>query len=406
MVAKIALFDPGILVYAGRVENVTFTSNGVCLSGVLVRPFGRGPFPAVVMVHGSGPATHAEMGSRIYANAFLRKGLAVLVYDKRGSGKSTGDLRLATYGDLVGDVVAAVRFLGVQNDVLHDKIGLFGRSEGGGWVAPLAAAKLSHVAFFIDGVGPAVTPVEQGVYAIAVALRNHGYGAQDIREAQVLRRAIWAYYRRGAIDSAWAVGASRDSLRLAIVRAQAKAWYKATEDMPVFLPAYDRRRYAVLAFNSFFDPVPALVQLDCPILAVLAQEDERVPTQATIAVLKRLGREQQKDITIRVYPSVGHTFMTWRALPPPFPRGYLNLLGDWAKGQVSRPRPARHDPVSMVSSPAAHLVVALPPWNPKPSGSWSWTTSRSRGPAFAACSARSEARRSWARQARPPRRAP
>lgn len=335
MGARIMFYDPGAFLYVGRLENVVFTHDDVRLSGVLVRPYGRGPFPAVILVHGSGPATHNEVAYRIYANAFLRKGLAALVCDKRGSGNSTGDLRLATYEDLAEDVAAGMRFLRTRSDIIPDQIGLFGRSEGGGWVGPLAAARVGHVAFFVDGVGPAVTQAEQMVYAIALALRKHGYGERDIQQALSLRRALCEYYRRAAIDSVWAVGAARDSLARAIAVAQQSTWYRTAEDLPQSLPAYDRKWYSALAFNYFFDPAPVMARLDCPVLAVLAKEDERVPTDATVAVLEKLRSERNRTLVICVFPRVGHTFMTWRALPPPFPPGYLSLLGNWAKQQVS-----------------------------------------------------------------------
>ena len=112
-------------------QPVNFTNGNAKLSGVLVEPEGKGPFPALVLVHGSGPGTHDGIAFIVHANAFLKAGFAVLAYDKRGSGKSTGNLETSDYGDLAKDVAAAVAFLRTRPEIASSKIGLLGRSEGG-----------------------------------------------------------------------------------------------------------------------------------------------------------------------------------------------------------------------------------------------------------------------------------
>src|SRR5438045_7392185 len=78
--------------YEGRTEPIAFSNGSVRLSGILVEPGGNGPFPSVVFVHGSGHSTIHRPAWKAHANAFTSRGFAVLVYDKRGSGHSGGNL--------------------------------------------------------------------------------------------------------------------------------------------------------------------------------------------------------------------------------------------------------------------------------------------------------------------------
>jgi hypothetical protein len=90
--AGLALLLAGAVVAcAPRQENVRFTSGSVSLAGTLVSPRGRGPFPAIVFIHGSGPDSRENY--RGQAVWFARQGFAALIYDKRGVGVSTGDWR-------------------------------------------------------------------------------------------------------------------------------------------------------------------------------------------------------------------------------------------------------------------------------------------------------------------------
>ena len=135
----------------------------------------------------------------MHANSFLGRGFAFFFYDKRGSGNSTGKLPYATYDDLASDVVAAVKYLRTRNDVIHDQVGLIGRSEGG-WTAPLVAAKLGDIAFVISSVGTPLSPGDQVLSAIEVALREAGASPEETLQALALRKRIWEYYRRGASE--------------------------------------------------------------------------------------------------------------------------------------------------------------------------------------------------------------
>jgi len=77
---------PLVLKFDREPQKIAFADGDVRLAGALLEPDGRGPFPAVVLVHGAGPGTHDEPAFIVHANAFLSQGFAVLTYDKRSSG--------------------------------------------------------------------------------------------------------------------------------------------------------------------------------------------------------------------------------------------------------------------------------------------------------------------------------
>ena len=133
-------------------EEVSFQNGDVSLRGTLSTPATKGLHPALVLIHGSGPARRP---GGFWIPFFARHGIAVLVFDKRGAGESTGDWRKSTYQDLAADALAAVQLLKRQKGIDPKQIGLWGNSEGG-WVAPLAASQSTDIAFLIVRSGSAL----------------------------------------------------------------------------------------------------------------------------------------------------------------------------------------------------------------------------------------------------------
>lgn len=136
-------------------EEVVFenTEAGIQLSGTFTKPNEKGKYPVVILISGSG--RHDRDGSMMTHRPFLvlsdyltRKGIAVLRYDDRGFGKSTGDFSKATTADFAQDVLSAVRYLKSRADIETKKIGLIGHSEGG-IIAPLAANQTSDISFIV-----------------------------------------------------------------------------------------------------------------------------------------------------------------------------------------------------------------------------------------------------------------
>src|SRR6185369_2155617 len=118
-------------------EEVTFKNGDVMLAGTLLIPASKGKHPAVVFTHGGGPQAREVYWGLGYL--YAARGFAVLSYDKRGVGKSTGNWGAASFEELADDAVAGARFLQARTDVAAKQIGFWGQSQGG-WIAPLAAS--------------------------------------------------------------------------------------------------------------------------------------------------------------------------------------------------------------------------------------------------------------------------
>jgi pimeloyl-ACP methyl ester carboxylesterase len=145
-------------------DEIAFRSQGLTLVGSLLRPPTPGPYPAVVFVHGSGPESRERY--RRYAAYLARNGIAGFIYDKRGVGDSEGNWRLAGFDELAADGLAAVKALQGHPDVDSTRVGLWCISQSG-WIAPLAAARSTDVAFLIVVSGAGITPGQQEQYLIA-----------------------------------------------------------------------------------------------------------------------------------------------------------------------------------------------------------------------------------------------
>ncbi|CAA9529807.1 MAG: hypothetical protein AVDCRST_MAG13-4065, partial [uncultured Solirubrobacteraceae bacterium] len=163
---------------------MTFASGGLRLSGELLVPSGRGPHPAVVMLHGAGPDTRE--GYRPVATAFARAGVAAFIFDKRGSGRSQGDPDYR-YAELAGDARAAVGAVRARPEVSGRGVGLWGLSEGG-FIAPLAAAGNAEVAAVAVVSPSALAPVVQQEWAVRNGVRASGSGALGTRSVTTFYR--------------------------------------------------------------------------------------------------------------------------------------------------------------------------------------------------------------------------
>ena len=145
-----------------RREDVRFSNGDVQLAGTLITPTTQGPHPAVILVHASGAEDREYLLP--FARFLIRHGMAVLGYDKRGVGASTGDWNKASFDDLAGDVVAAFEYLKSRSDIRRAEIGMLGWSQAG-WVMPLAATRAKDLAFLISisgaGVSGAETTIDQ-----------------------------------------------------------------------------------------------------------------------------------------------------------------------------------------------------------------------------------------------------
>ena len=149
-------------------------SQNLALAGLMFVPEGDGPFPAAVVIHGSGTSRRDNGWYLTLTKHLQANGIAVLLPDKRGSEQSEGNWKTSSFQDLATDTLAAIEYLREQEAVRVSAVGVVGMSQGG-WIAPIVASQDEGLAFLVSMVGSAVTPREQLLYEENYNLRQVGF---------------------------------------------------------------------------------------------------------------------------------------------------------------------------------------------------------------------------------------
>lgn len=274
-----------------KCEDVRFSSGDVQLAGTLISPSTGGKHPAIILVHGSG----AENRDYIlpFARFLIRRGIAVLGYDKRGVGGSTGDWNTASFEDLAGDVVSAFAYLKTRSDIQPTQIGLLGVSQAG-WVMPLAAVRAKDLAFLISISGAGVPPAETTIDQAQNEMTAGGMKPQTVADIVAIMKLQYQFARTG---QGWdEYTAAREKLAARIGR--------PPDTMP---GTPDHPYWQFIRQSYFYDPAPTLRQLRVPVLALFGELDNNILAEknkaAWEAALKAGGH---RDYTLRILPKANH----------------------------------------------------------------------------------------------------
>jgi hypothetical protein len=283
-----------------RGEDVAYAGGAGDLAGTLTLPEGAGPFPAVLLITGSGAQDRDESlaGHRpflLLADALTRAGVAVLRVDDRGVGSSAGNAADATYDDLVGDIRAGLAFLRGRTQVDAERVGLLGHSEGGS-LAPLVAQRApGEVAFTVLIAAPAVTGEEVLVEQNRLLYAASGRSPEQVDDQVAFIRELCRLLRARDDDAARALIRDRVRADAATLPEEQRA---AAEQAA---PPVDE---ALRGFATY-DPTPALEALRVPVLAVYGGKDLQVPPAQSEPVLReRLAGNP--DATIRTFDGLNH----------------------------------------------------------------------------------------------------
>ncbi len=310
-------------------EEVTFDSDpDVVLAGTFTVPEGAGPFPAVVLLQGSGLSDRdARIGRHrtffVLADRLTRRGVAVLRYDKRGGGRSTGDAAAMGLHDLARDAEAAVRFVRSRPAVAPDRVGLIGHSEGS-LVAPLAVGPAG--ADFLVLLAPPATPtgpalVEQNA-RLAAASGAPPSVVESVRS--MMERVVAA--TGSDVDSAAVAAEVRSAFATSGLSGDALDATVRAHTSPLFR---DLARY---------DPEPALRSVEVPTLAVFGSLDLFVPRENEDPLRASLGDRG----TIHVVEGMNHWLQpATTGLPDEIERieetvspAALTLITEWIERQT------------------------------------------------------------------------
>lgn len=277
-----------------RREDIQFPSGHLKLSGTLITPKSGEKHPAVILVHGSGAATREQIFP--YARFLVRRGMAVLGYDKRGVGKSSGDWHQASFDDLAADVVAGFEYLKTRRDIDSGQIGLLGLSQAG-WVMPLAAVRAPDLAFLVSVSGAGVPGAETTIDHAQREMSASGMKPQMIAEIIDAMTLQYQFVRTGNGWEGYAAARTKLASRLG----SPPGSFPATPDDPWF--GFIRRLL-------FYDPAPTLRRLHLPTLALFGELDNNIlPEKNKAAWDAALAASGNRDYTSVILPRANHTML-------------------------------------------------------------------------------------------------
>ncbi len=329
-------------------EEITFPNEkaDIVLAGTLTVPKGDGPFTAVILVSGSGPQNRDEtvMGHRpflILSDHLTRHGIAVLRFDDRGVGESTGKFTSSTSEDTAGDVMAGLRFLKSRKEINPSLIGIIGHSEGG-IIAPMVAVQSDDVAFIVllagTGMsGDRIIKAQTELIAKAEGMdddiikRQLGiqekmftviYSDKDVSEMKKdIESLLMEFMETLSQEEKEALMLSKESI-IAEAKTVTSPWFR---------------------FFLKYDPKTVLNKVKCPVLAIIGELDLQVPADANLkAIDDALKSGGNTRTTVKKLPGLNHLFQTAKTGSPgeyakiseTMAPLALNTISDWIAATV------------------------------------------------------------------------
>lgn len=335
--------------YSYYTEEITFKNNDshVTLAGTLTLPSASGNYPAVILISGSGAQNRDEEISGhkpflIISDHLTKHGIAVLRYDERGVGESTGNFKTATTADFASDVASAIEFLKTRKEIDKDKIGLIGHSEGG-IVAPMVASNSKDVSFIVLLAGP-------GIEVMKILLMQQELIA---RADGISESAIKKYILPVHEEAYRMISMSSDSRTLKTDLA--KLIEQSYDNSPADLMPSEMSREEIVStqsdkwssewFRNFlkYDPALILEKVTCPVLALNGEKDLVVtPKENLSGILNALKKGGNSSVTVKELPNLNHLFQNCETGSPAeyarieetFSPDALKEISDWILKQV------------------------------------------------------------------------
>ncbi len=328
-------------------EEVKFNNGDITLAGTLTIPEYAGKHPAVVLISGSGPQNRDEeiLGFKpfeILADYFTRNGIAVLRYDDRGVGESTGkNVSEYTTEDFAGDVIEAVKYLESRKDIRDDQIGVLGHSEGG-IVGPLAAVKYPKIAFVICMAGTGVNGREIILeQSKLIALADSSAKKEEVeKDIEFLKEALDA----AVSGNGWDIVKKKSRIKLEeeydkmseeeknSIQDKEK-WISSAVDMRLNTLTSPWMKYFLT-----YEPAPVLENVKCPVLLLFGGKDLQVPPhQNEKPMSDALKKGGNKHFDVKIFPDANHLFQEaqtgspseYGSLKKEFVTGFTDYVTNW-----------------------------------------------------------------------------
>jgi dienelactone hydrolase len=244
-----------------RSEEVKFASGDATIAGTFATPPGAGPFATVILAHHSGPETRLHDFYAPYQAFLLGEGYAVLAYDKRGTGASTGTYAADFERQIpisATDLVAAFDYVATRPDVDPQRIGVLGQSLSG-WVVPLASERTTRLSFVALIGAPVISVPQQAYFA----------GHRALPEAEL--------------------------------------------------------RAGLAAVTGGIDPRPSIRALKAPGLWIFATNDTQLPAAISRDTIAAIARETGKPLSAVVFDDADHFARSTKEPPSFSPRLFATL---------------------------------------------------------------------------------
>jgi pimeloyl-ACP methyl ester carboxylesterase len=322
------------------------------LAGTLLLPEGKGPFPAVALVTGSGPQDRDEtlMGHKpflVIADALARRGIASLRWDDRGTGASEGGHMSSTMDDFAADTRAAVAFLRSRPEVNGNAIGIVGHSEGG-LIAPMVAVADKSVSFLI-----LLAPPGEPLRSLLVRQTRDLYRLQGVDQKLIDRMlAAQAEDLDLVADPAMRVDQIQEKLR---ARAELRrTQFTAEERARLQMDGNAVEQAIFLSTTAWFrslirqDPAVYLRNVKIPVLALFGDKDFQVDARVNAeAVRASLAAAGNPDHEARILPGLNHLFQhaetggmeEYAKIEETFAPEALATIGDWIVARFPKEKP-------------------------------------------------------------------
>lgn len=302
-------------------EDVIYNNsdNSLRYGATITIPEGKGPFPAAVLITGSGAQDRDETlfdhkPFAVIADHLAKKGYIVLRVDDRGVGKSTGNFGQSTSADFAKDVSNSVDYLLTRSEVDKKKIGLIGHSEGG-MIAPMVATSRKDIDFIVLLAAPGVRITELMAEQNAAILRSSGLSDEAVAEAKTLFRLLVSTIQ-STPDSATAI----QQVSMAMENWKAKQPDSILVALELSKPE-KRKEYVTVMTNQLhgpwfryfmnFDPRPYLEKLRCKVLALNGSRDLQVISSQNLpGIESALKRSKAKAVIIKELPGLNHLFQS------------------------------------------------------------------------------------------------
>jgi len=336
-------------------DSLVYSAKGDTLAyGVTItKPTGKGPYPAIILITGSGQQDRDETifnhkSFAVLADYLTKQGYLVMRVDDRGNGMSTGNFQQSTSFDFASDVEHHIEYLLKRKDVRKDRIGLLGHSEGG-MIAPIVASTNKAVNFIILLAGPGI-PI-----AKLMAEQNEAIMLSSGRDSLAAKS-----YSNFFLKAMPKVAAASDTAKAkASLEADLKAWQANEHPNRVFgtTGIHDEKSLSNFVnlvvkqlyspwFKTFilFDPQPYLKKLTCKVLAINGSRDIQVLSASNLqGIRESLAFSGNKNYTVEEIPGLNHFFQTCKTcsameygvLTETFSPIALEKIGNWLQKEIN-----------------------------------------------------------------------